>query len=59
MNSDALTHLLDSYRRVARTGRDMGTMFERLSAAYLTHDPVQAGIYEDVKPYADWAHEQG
>ncbi|MBC6402986.1 MAG: hypothetical protein GDA39_04605 [Hyphomonadaceae bacterium] len=32
MNSDALTHLLDNYRRAARTGRDMGTMFERLFA---------------------------
>lgn len=55
----ALQTLLAHYREQARNQRDKGTYFERLSIAYLTHDPVQVEQYEDVKPYATWAAEQG
>lgn len=59
MTTNSLQDLLNSYREAARTERDKGTYFERLSIAYLTHDPVQLEQYEDVKPYATWAMEQG
>ncbi|UOA34411.1 hypothetical protein DSM110093_04247 (plasmid) [Sulfitobacter sp. DSM 110093] len=59
MTTNSLQDLLNSYREAARTERDKGTYFERLSIAYLTHDPVQVEQYEDVKPYAAWAIEQG
>jgi predicted helicase len=55
----ALQTLLAHYRETARTQRDKGTYFERLAVAYMTHDPVQVEQYEDVKPYAAWAVEQG
>ncbi len=59
MTTNSLQDLLNSYRDAARTERDKGTYFERLSIAYLTHDPVQVEQYEDVKPYSTWAIEQG
>ena len=59
MTNNSLQNLLNSYREAAHTERDKGTYFERLSIAYLTHDPVQVEQYEDVKPYATWAIEQG
>ena len=37
----------------------MGTAFENLCTAFLTHDPVQAGQLRNVRRYADWALEQG
>ncbi|MCY4550600.1 MAG: hypothetical protein OXC28_19730 [Defluviicoccus sp.] len=37
----------------------MGTAFEDLCGAFLTHDPVQAGQYREVRRYADWARERG
>lgn len=55
----ALDQLLASYRAAARTERDKGTYFERLAAAFLLNDPVQAELYEQVWPYADWAKAQG
>ena len=58
-NHFSLNSLLNSYRDAARTERDKGTYFERLSIAFLTHDPVQVEQYEDVKPYSVWAVEQG
>ncbi len=36
----------------------MGTAFEKLCIAFLTHDPVQSGQFRNVVPYADWAREQ-
>lgn len=59
MENKALNELLASYRESARTERDKGTYFERLSIAYLSHDPVQAEQYEDVRAYSTWAVEQG
>ena len=59
MEINSLQDLLKSYREVARTERDKGTYFERLSIAFLSHDPVQVEQYESVKPYKDWAVSQG
>ncbi len=59
-----LDAILDGWRQKAaeplfsRT-RAMGTAFEDLCAAFLTHDPVQAGQFRDVRRYADWASERG
>lgn len=38
--------------------RDMGTAFEDLCAAFLTHDPVQAAQFRNVQSFADWARER-
>jgi len=59
MAINSLQTILESYRDNARTQRDKGTYFERLAVAYLSHDPVQVEQYEDVKPFRDWATEQG
>ena len=59
MTINALYDLLNSYREAARTEREKGTYFERLSIAFLSNDPVQREQYEDVQPYADWAQVHG
>ena len=59
MTINALHDLLKSYREAARTEREKGTYFERLSIAFLSNDPVQREQYEDVQPYAQWAQVQG
>ncbi|WP_134682022.1 DEAD/DEAH box helicase family protein [Paracoccus ravus] len=55
--TSSLDDLLASYRAAAITEREKGTYYERLCAAYLTHDPVQAEQYEQVWTWADWAAE--
>ena len=50
-----LDALLDSYRAFAATEREKGTYYERLCAAFLAHDPVQAEQYEEVWTWGDWA----
>ena len=55
----ALSDLLDTYRGRSRTEREKGTYFERLSVAFLTHDPVQSQQYETVQTYQDWAVSSG
>lgn len=55
----SLDALLDSYRASATTEREKGTYYERLCAAFLTHDPVQAEQYERVWTWSDWAAENG
>jgi predicted helicase len=42
MTTTSIDDLLASYRAAATTERDKGTYFERLCAAFLTSDPVQA-----------------
>lgn len=37
----------------------MGTYYERLCAAFLKHDPVQAEQYEEVWSWANWASAHG
>ena len=39
--------------------RAMGSAFERLCRAYLTHDLTRAQYLEDVQPFGDWAKAQG
>lgn len=57
--SYSLNAILDSFRESARTEREKGTYFERLCVAYLSSDPLQAGHYEAVLTYAEWANENG
>ena len=54
-----LDALLDSYRASAATEREKGTYYERLCAAFLIHDPVQAEQYEQIWTWADWAAAHG
>lgn len=55
----SLDALLDSYRAAALTEREKGTYYERLCAAFLLHDPVQAEQYDQVWAWVDWAAEHG
>jgi len=57
MTNSSLQALLSSYREAARTERDKGTYFERLAVAYLSNDPLQVELYQDVQTYAEWASE--
>ena len=58
-----LDSILDRWRQeeagalFSRT-RAMGTAFEDLCAAFLTHDPIQSLELRDVKTFADWARER-
>ena len=54
----ALQSLLDTYRSETATERDKGTAFEKLVAAWLVTDPVQAQRFQRVQPWSDWAREQ-
>lgn len=51
--------LLNQYRSAARSQREKGTYFERLTKIWLEHAPTQAGRYARVLTYADFAHERG
>ncbi len=53
-----LQTLLDAYRSETATERDKGTAFEKLVAAWLVTDPVQAQRFQRVQPWLDWAREQ-
>lgn len=55
----SLDALLDIYRASAATEREKGTYYERLCAAFLKHDPVQAEQYEEVWSWANWASAHG
>lgn len=55
----SLDALLDSYRTAALTEREKGTYFERLCAAFLLADPVQAEQYEAVWPWSEWVSGAG
>ena len=55
----SLDALLDSYRASAATEREKGTYYERLCAAFLAHDPVQAEQYDQVWTWGDWAAANG
>ena len=59
-----LDEILSKWRQEAAQAsfsrrRDMGTAFEELCAAFLSHDPVQAAQFRNVQPYGDWARQQG
>ncbi len=55
----ALERLLEAYRKDTASERDKGTAFEKLVAAWLVTDPVQAQRFEKVSMWSDWAREQG
>ncbi len=55
----SLDALLDSYRASGSSERETGTYYERLCAAFLKHDPVQAEQYEEVWTWVDWASAHG
>ncbi len=50
-----LDRLLDSYRTTAISERDKGTAFEKLTAAWLVKDPIQAKRFDRVELWSDWA----
>ena len=59
-----LDEILQSWRQeAAQAGfsrrRAMGTAFEALCMAFLTHDPVQAAQFGRVQPYGEWARQRG
>ena len=51
----ALDSLLETYRSRTGTQRDKGTAFEKLIAAWLVTDPVQAKRFEKAELWSDWA----
>ncbi len=55
---NALDHLLETYRANALSERDKGTAFEKLVAAWLVMDPVQAQSFGRVDLWSDWARRQ-
>lgn len=54
-----LRALLDHYRSSARSQREKGTYFERLTKIWLEHAPTQAGRYARVLTYTDFGRERG
>ena len=50
-----LHHLLEFYRAAARSEREKGTAFEKLVAAWLVKDEVQATRFARVDPWSVWA----
>lgn len=59
-----LDEILQNWRQEASQAsfsrnRDMGTAFEELCIAFLTHDPVQAAQFCTVQSYGDWARQHG
>ena len=50
-----IDNLLETYRRNTSTERDKGTAFEKLTAAWLLADPVQARRFERVETWSEWA----
>ena len=60
----SLDEILKTWRQEAAQvsfsrNRDMGTAFEKLCIAFLTHDPVQAAQFRTVESYGEWARQQG
>lgn len=54
-----LQALLAQYRSAARTEREKGTYFERLTIAFLEHDPIQVEQYDGIWTFAEWAKKNG
>ena len=59
-----LDAILDAWRTQAAESlfsqtRAMGTAFENLCTAFLTHDPVQSLQFRNVSTYAEWARARG
>ena len=50
-----LQSLLQSYRKLARSEREAGTLFEQLTICYLQNEPFYQQLYRSVQTYSDWA----
>jgi len=55
----SLRELLARYRSRAKSEREKGTYFERLTQAWLRHAPTQLGLYSRVLTFSEWARERG
>ena len=55
----ALSNILDTFRREAKSEREKGTYFEELILVYLRNEASYKDLYDKVWTYADWAKEQG
>lgn len=55
-NEITLARILDEYRELARSNRDLGDAFERLIVAYLCNDPRYQKHFEEVWLWGDWPH---
>ncbi|NOJ98120.1 DEAD/DEAH box helicase [Corallococcus coralloides] len=55
----ALRDLLESFRKSAKTNREVGTYFEELIVQYLRNEPAYRDLYREVKPYGAYAKDQG
>lgn len=53
--STPLRQLLAQYREASKSEREKGTYFERLSLAFLKHDPGMVQEYEEVWTFSEWA----
>lgn len=47
-------HILDEFRELAESKRDLGDRFERLMQKYFTHDPLYAERFKFVWMWGDW-----
>ena len=56
-STTALTRLLESFRKDAKSERGKGRYFEDLALIYFRHDAKQASCYDQVWRGADWARE--
>lgn len=59
MTEISLHELLEDYRKAARSEREKGDYFERLTRVFLENDDTQKQFYSAVVPFSDWAKEQG
>jgi predicted helicase len=57
--STPLRQLLDQFRDHAKTQREKGDYFERLTLSFLKNDPGMKQQYEDAWLVGDWAKTQG
>jgi predicted helicase len=57
--STPLRQLLDQFRDHAKTQREKGDYFERLTLSFLKNDPGMKQQYEDAWLVGDWAKAQG
>ncbi|MDO9213955.1 MAG: hypothetical protein Q7U23_09005 [Methylococcales bacterium] len=54
-----LQTLLNEFRQLATSNRDLGDKFERLFANYLVIDPQYADKYSDVWLWSEWQDRHG
>jgi predicted helicase len=59
MPSTSIHDLLAQYASMARDTREKGLLFERLTKAYLTTDPVWQARYSDVWLWQEWPDRDG